>query len=76
MGQYNPKEDSTFLQYLDANNPYGWAMSQPLPTGGFKWVMPDRLVKSDTKGYLLEADVKYPKNYTTCTMTFHSCVRR
>ena len=24
--------------YLDANNLYGWAMSQYLPTGGFKWL--------------------------------------
>ena len=24
--------------YLDDNNQYGWAMSQPLPTGKFKWL--------------------------------------
>ena len=35
--KFNPNEDTTYLQYLDANNLYGWAMSQPLPTGGFKW---------------------------------------
>ena len=34
--RFNPNEDTTYLQYLDANNLYGWAMSQPLPTGGFK----------------------------------------
>ena len=39
MGEkFHPKQDSIFLQYLDANNQYGWEMSQPLPTGGFKWV--------------------------------------
>ena len=39
MGEtYNPSEESSYLQYLDANNLYGWAMSQPLPTGQFKWV--------------------------------------
>ena len=39
MGEkFNPNEDTTYLQYLDSNNLYGWAMSQPLPTGGFKWV--------------------------------------
>ena len=39
MGElYDPEEEPTYLQYLDANNLYEWAMSQPLPTGGFKWV--------------------------------------
>ena len=45
-------------------------MVQKLPTGGFNWVEDvdrftmqeiDRLVKEDMKGYLLEVDVKYPK---------------
>ena len=36
-------------------------MSQPLPTGGFKWVTPDEIVERSEKGYLLEVDVKYPK---------------
>ena len=70
MGEkLDPEKVSSFLQYLDANNLYGWVMSQPLPTGGFKWVddlsrfTPEkigRLVKHGTKGYLLEVDVKYP----------------
>ena len=62
-GVYDPKLESTILQYLDVNNLYGWAMSQQLSTGGFRWVevKPNeisKLVKSD-KGYLLEADVSY-----------------
>ena len=36
MVNYNPAKPSTYIQYLDANNLYGWAMSQPLPTHGFK----------------------------------------
>ena len=64
--KFNPNEDTTYLQYLDANNLYGWAMSQPLPTGGFKWVdvNPNEISKLATrtdKGYLLEVDVSYPK---------------
>ena len=31
----DPEGESSFLQYLDMNNLYGWAMSQKLPTGGF-----------------------------------------
>ena len=34
----DPKSKSSYLQYLDANNLCGWEMSQPLPTGGFRWV--------------------------------------
>ena len=67
MGEnFNPKEDSRFLQYLDANNLYGWAMSQPLPAGRFRWVNIDpneigKLTRRTDKGYVLEADIKYPK---------------
>ena len=64
--KFNPNEDTTYLQYLDANNLYGWAMSQPFPTGGFKWVdvNPNKiseLAARTDKGYLLEVDVSYPK---------------
>jgi hypothetical protein len=36
MKSYDEKATSKYLVYLDANNLYGWAMSQYLPTGGFK----------------------------------------
>ena len=36
--KYDQLRLTNYLQYLDANNLYGWAMSQPLPTGEFKWV--------------------------------------
>ena len=67
--QYNPDEASTYLQYSDANNLYGWVMIQKLPTLGFAWEKVDdftpgkidKLVKTVKKGYNLEADVEYPK---------------
>ena len=38
MKDFDESKPSTFIQYLDANNLYGWAMSQKLPTHGFKWI--------------------------------------
>ena len=69
--EYAPREPTRYLQYLDVNNLYGWAMSQPLPTGGFHWVdiKPDeisKLVNSSEKGYLLEVDVHYPRELHDC----------
>ena len=70
MSDYDSEQLSIFLQYLDANNLYGWGMIQKLPTHGFKWVKkveeftPEKiakLVKKDKKGYILEVDVDYPK---------------
>ena len=71
MDDYAPDKPSTFIQYLDANTLYGWAMSQPLPTSGFKW-MKDLTVKGVIdildknrnplvkKGYIFKVDLEYP----------------
>ena len=69
MGRrFNPQEPSTYLQYLDANNLYDWAMCQLLRIGGFSWskdfqcFIPKKisdLVKYSKKEYLLEVDVSY-----------------
>ena len=42
MKNYDDKKSSKYIMYLDAKNMYGWAISQCLPTGGFKWMMDDR----------------------------------
>ena len=65
MKDYDPQEPSRYLQYLDANNLYRWAMSQLLPTGGFKWVdvRPEEvkeLSDKEDREYLMEVDVLYP----------------
>ena len=68
MKEYDEKEPSSYIMYLDANNLYGWAMSQYLPTGGFKWMSQSKideldLAKYDSsskKGLILEVDLDYP----------------
>ena len=69
MKEYNKKATSKYIMYLDANNFYGWAMSQYLPTGGFRWLTEKEINKIDLakykedgkKGVILEVDLKYPQ---------------
>ena len=66
MNDYDPKKPSTFTSYLDMNNLYGWAMSECLPYGGFKWLkkVDEFDVMSVSEKYpigcFLEVDLKYP----------------
>ena len=74
MKNYNNNEESSYIQYLDVNNLYGWAMSKKLPVNGFKWIDNNETVEpiinedfikdydeNNDKGYIFEVDVKYPK---------------
>ena len=56
--------------YLDANNLYGWAMSQKQPVSSFKWVKNISKIDEELKknydndcdiGFILQVDVEYPK---------------
>ena len=38
MKNDNNNEESSYIQYLDANNLYGWAMFKKLTVNGFKWI--------------------------------------
>ena len=39
MKSYDKNKESSYIQYLDADNLYGWAMSQKLPVNDFiKWI--------------------------------------
>ena len=64
MKSYNNNEESSYIQYLDANNLYGWAVSKKLPTNGFKWLDSNKIKEEFRKNYnknIFEVDVKYPK---------------
>ena len=60
-GKFNSNEPSKYIQYLDANNLYGWAMSKPLPTHGFKWMKTSELETWELHSCILEVDLEYPK---------------
>ena len=70
MENYYKNKESSYIQHLNANNLYGWAMSQKLPVNNFKWVedisrINEEFIKNynenSNKGYILKVDVKYPK---------------
>ena len=69
MKNFNETEPSKYIMYLDANNLYGWAMSQYLPTGHFKWLSQNQINKTNLgtytenskKGLILEVDLEYPQ---------------
>ena len=46
MNNYNKNVESSFIEYLDANNLYGWAMSNKLPVGEFEWINPEDYTRS------------------------------
>ena len=65
---FDPSKPTTYIIYLDANNLYGWAMSQPLPIGGYSWMTPAAFFTIDWLnqkvdqdfGYVIECDLDYP----------------
>ena len=65
---YDASKPSNYLIYLDANNLYGWAMSQKLPEKNFKWVEHvesfnvNTIADDSDVGYILEVDLHYPSN--------------
>ena len=70
MKNYDKNKESSYIQYWDVNNLYGWAMSQKLPVNDFEWIKDTSQFNEDfmknyneesDKGYFLEADVQYPE---------------
>ena len=71
MKNYDQNKESSYNQYLDVNNLYGWAMSQKLPVDGFKWENNTLKFNGDfiknydedsDKGCIFEVNVEYPKS--------------
>ena len=68
LKDYNIDEESTYIVPLDANNLYGWAMSEPQPCSEFEWLNNEQIDKFDITqipdetetGYILEVNLDYP----------------
>ena len=66
LDAYDENQDINYLVYFDANNLYGWAMTQTLPYGGFEWVtnVDDYfnfyISNHSPVGYILEVYLDYP----------------
>lgn len=59
LSEYYIRQPSNYLVYLDANNLYGWAMSQALLTHDFCWLTPDEMKTIDVHSIPLDGDTGY-----------------
>ena len=68
LKNYDKNKDSSYIQYWDVNNLYGWSMLQKLPVNNFKWIKDNSHFNEDfiknyneerDEGYFLEVDVHY-----------------
>ena len=85
MKDYNKKEASKYLMYVDANNLYGWAMSQKLPVHSFNWLT-DKEIKNlfkvqvvqfwERTPCILEVDLEYPEELHDLHNDYPLCPER
>src|SRR5699024_5691870 len=76
LESYDPNQPEKYIIYIDANNLYGNAMSEELPTGDFKFASREiidsltdinslndyfKKLRREYKGCVLVVDLKYPK---------------
>lgn len=68
LDDYDENKPSNYINYLDANNLYGLAMTMKLPTGKLKWIkkmLTEQMIldwtENDDHAYILEMDLEYPQ---------------
>ena len=77
LPNFNPNDPESYLIYLDANNLYGYGMSQLLPHSKFKFLSLKKIQQQFTpmtnlkdildllvggnSGYMFDADIEYPR---------------
>ena len=85
MKDYNKKEASKYLMYVDANNLYGAAMSEKLPVHSFKWmtnkeienIFNNQIVQVwERMPCILEVDLIYPEELHDIHNDYPLCPER
>ena len=74
---YDPSKPNIWITYLDANNLYGTAMSEPLPKVNVRFLSQDEISDFDIMkipthgdtGYIVECDLKYPAELANSVVT-------
>ncbi|CAG8765200.1 5627_t:CDS:1, partial [Rhizophagus irregularis] len=88
-GKWNMNKPKSFLLYLDANNLYGWAMMQYLPTGNFRWIrdeqklasLRDEIISNEMENdipedYILKVKLAYPRELHPSHTDYHLAIER
>jgi len=71
---YDPTKPTSYITYLDANNLYGDAMSNPLPVGKFQFLSQTEIDQFDlmvTRDISSNTILYIPSTCTHCTVTIH-----
>ena len=77
MKDYDKNKESSYIQYCDVNNLYGWAMSQKLPVNNFEWIKDtsqfneDFIMKKMMKDIFLKFMFNILKNYMNFIMIYY-----
>ncbi len=72
LEDFDPEQPTTYITYLDANNLYGQAQSEPLPVGDFRFLDRDEIIylqreimnisEDSPEDYIIDCDLTYPEH--------------
>ena len=85
MKDYDKSKESSYVQYWDVNNLYGWAMLQKLPVNNFEWIEDTSQVNEDfiktimkkvMNDIFLKLIFNILKNYMSFIMIYHIYLKK